>query len=489
MAGPDSREAIVALAAEALDTRREAEALPRVAAFLAAHPDDPGVLHWTALLHRELDQRERALPLLRRALALAPGDAGLVHAVAQVELEAGLPAARSFEAAVQLAPSRPDVRLGWIAALLAEGRGDRARDQLAALLQGNPGWIEGHRQFAQLAAVTGAREHMLDPLMGALGSHPQALELHQLAAQLLLDAEEPAAAAESAARGLRGFPDDPGLRLAQAAAWDEMGEWTKADLLLEPFAGSMETPVLVRRARHLLRVHEAERVSSELEPHLDAMGAENLWPYAALAWRLAGDPRSDWLDGQPGLISATDLDPEDLDLDAIRSTLNRLHAGSGRFLDQSVRGGSQTSGVLFARIEPELARLREALRTAVSRHIAALPPIDRAHPTLARRRDAGVRFAGSWSVRLQAAGHHAAHHHPQGWLSSAFYVTVPPAREDRGVLEIGGGPADLGLDLAPRLTVQPEPGRLVIFPSWLWHGTRPFSEGERMTVAFDVAPS
>jgi len=36
--------------------------------------------------------------------------------------------------------------------------------------------------------------------------------------------------------------------------------------------------------------------------------------------------------------------------------------------------------------------------------------------------------------------------------------------------------------------IEPKPGRLALFPSWMWHGTRPFAEGERITVAFDVAP-
>ena len=32
-----------------------------------------------------------------------------------------------------------------------------------------------------------------------------------------------------------------------------------------------------------------------------------------------------------------------------------------------------------------------------------------------------------------------------------------------------------------------KPARLVLFPSWMWHGTVPFADGERLTVAFDVA--
>lgn len=30
--------------------------------------------------------------------------------------------------------------------------------------------------------------------------------------------------------------------------------------------------------------------------------------------------------------------------------------------------------------------------------------------------------------------------------------------------------------------------RLVLFPSYMFHGTRPFGKGERLTVAFDVIP-
>ena len=38
--------------------------------------------------------------------------------------------------------------------------------------------------------------------------------------------------------------------------------------------------------------------------------------------------------------------------------------------------------------------------------------------------------------------------------------------------------------------VRPEPGMLVLFPSYMWHGTVPFSSGgTRLTAAFDVVPA
>ena len=37
--------------------------------------------------------------------------------------------------------------------------------------------------------------------------------------------------------------------------------------------------------------------------------------------------------------------------------------------------------------------------------------------------------------------------------------------------------------------VRPKPGRLVLFPSYMWHGTVPFTTDEsRMTIAFDAVP-
>jgi len=153
-----------------------------------------------------------------------------------------------------------------------------------------------------------------------------------------------------------------------------------------------------------------------------------------------------------------------------------------------VRGGTQTDGHLFQRIEPEIVAMREVIRQAVTEHAAQLPPADPKHPLL-RSRPEKVEFTGAWSVRLTAGGSHANHVHPMGWLSSALYIVLPPdlGQDDAGWLTLGEPQAQLGLDLPPFRIVEPKPGRLALFPSWMWHGTRPFGEGERMTVAFDVA--
>lgn len=79
-------------------------------------------------------------------------------------------------------------------------------------------------------------------------------------------------------------------------------------------------------------------------------------------------------------------------------------------------------------------------------------------------------------------------------MSSAYYARLPAATaaEDErheGWIQFGVPPEVYGLDLPPRRLVQPRPGRLVLFPSYLWHGTIPFAGGDRLTAAFDYQPA
>ena len=61
-----------------------------------------------------------------------------------------------------------------------------------------------------------------------------------------------------------------------------------------------------------------------------------------------------------------------------------------------------------------------------------------------------------------------------------------PTAPGAGSLDLGRPPPDLRLDLPPMATLHPERGCCALFPSTLYHGTRPVTGGKRMTVAFDV---
>jgi tetratricopeptide (TPR) repeat protein len=483
----DERQHLADLAEKALAEGGEEQAEAHLASWLSRNAPDVTLLHWTAMLRRALDRRDGAVAALEAAHRLAPGNAGVVHALAHVSLEAGLPSAALFEQAIRLAPAKGEIRLGLASARLADGEGDRALGELEAMLGANPGWMEGHRQFAQLAVMAGQEHRALASIEAALQRFPQSESLRNLAIDLLLSGERYAEALAVADRAIATHGAVRPFVLARAAALDELGRSAEAGVAFGELGPATDSGHAVWRLRHWLRRGEVAQAVAEIEPWLARSGAEAFWPYAAIAWRLAGDARSDWLDGQDGLFRVIDLDPAEIGLDALVPMLRRLHARSGRFLDQSVRGGTQTDGALLGRCEPELVRVREVLRREVARFEAELPPVDPAHPMLGQKRVDRPRFAGSWSVRLVGAGFHAPHHHPQGWISSALYLSVPDGlRPGEGWLDLGGAPAGLG-DFAPRASVEPKPARLVLFPSWMWHGTRPFAAGERMTIAFDIA--
>ena len=475
-------------AQEALAQGHEALVEAEIGRWLAVNGSNPRMLHWRALLLRALDLRAEALPLLHEAAAIAPDDFTIAHSLAQTSLEAGVVAVTLFEAALLRNPGSTEVRLGLTSARFAEGHGDQALRELGAALANNPGWYGGHRQYAQLSAMLGRSDEALGPLYRTIEAFPDALDPWLLALELTMAAGQHEAALALTERAAKQHGEAAPIAEFRAAALDELQRVGDAAMLFERLGLPGSVDLAVRRIRHYLRSGDFARALREAEPWLATDAATQVWPYVALGWRLKRDRNLAWLEDQAGLVRQIDFDPETIGTADLAACLRRMHAKSGRFLDQSVRLGTQTDGSLFARIEPEIVRVRGLLSDAVAEHIAQLPKPDPHHPQLAPQRDQTPRFAGSWSVRFSAGGHHTKHHHPQGWFSSAFYVTGPDALIGTdGQLELGGSPAELGLGLAPLRRIEPKPGRLVIFPSTMWHGTLPFSSGERMAIAFDVA--
>lgn len=86
--------------------------------------------------------------------------------------------------------------------------------------------------------------------------------------------------------------------------------------------------------------------------------------------------------------------------------------------------------------------------------------------------------------------------HPEAWLSGVYYVEVPASVGDAtcprpaGWLELGQVDPTLGLTKERKSHfVRPVAGRLVLFPSYLYHSTIPHrSPGRRISVGIDVIP-
>ncbi|WP_235538651.1 putative 2OG-Fe(II) oxygenase [Sphingomonas sp. Root710] len=466
--------------------------MPLVAAAARAVGNDPALWQWAALLHRALDDNVAAVAAFERAARLNPNDARIAHGQALAALDLGRPATALFDRARRLAPSDGDILLGIAHARHADGDLVGAIAGLDALLVQHPGWLPGHHLAAHLRWLAGDRAGFTASLERALLAVPRDQGLWHALILLLLQAEAHERVLDAIRRGRAAAGPQLFFDANEAAAAAELGDIATADRIFAAIGEIDDMPFTVRRVRHLLRSGRIEQAAALAERWTRRPDANLIWPYAGLAWRLLGDPRWQWLEGDERLVGILDIGGALPSLDALADCLRGLHGDRQEQLDQSVRGGTQTRGVLFARAEPQIRALRAAIVEAVTAHIAQLPPHDAAHPLLGAPRPRAIRFSGSWSVRLGAQGHHSSHIHPAGWLSSAFYAALP-SLEQRGAqpagwLALGVPEPALGLELPPTRLIEPKPGRLVLFPSTMWHGTIPFDRGERLTVAFDVAP-
>lgn len=421
-----------------------------------------------------------------RAAAFAPSDPLLAISLAHTALEAGYPASALFDRAQRLAPQDGRILIGRAAALVAEGENARALSGLAGVLAANPLWQEGHAAYARLAPMAG--DPAIDAtIRAALRQMPANGPLWALLLQVLMQARRHAEALVVVEEARAASGESLEWTRVEAICRSETGDAAGAMPLFEQLPPPTGAVVSLHPIRALIRLGRFDEALRHAETRWNREDDRNLWPYRALLWRLTGDDRWQWLEGDENLVGVYDLASGFGDLSAFRALLRSLHRRTGEPIDQSVRGGSQTDGNLLARAEPEIRRLRAAILEAVAEHVAHLPPPLDGHPTLVANR-APIEVEGAWSVRLTDHGFHIDHVHPHGWFSSALYIALPDdaAAGGNGRLMFGAC-RDLLPDLQPFRTVEPQVGRLVLFPSTMWHGTEPFAEGERISVAFDIA--
>lgn len=438
-------------------------------AVLSARSNDRRALHNLAVSLREIDRHEEALFAVDQAL--------------RHRLDA---------------PETHTLR----AHLLAElGRYDAAVDQYRDVIARFPEFIDAHETFARLLPQLARKApQALNGYRAALGDRPQSKPLWLSAistAKALGEVEQMRSWAEEA---LQRFGDTPDMLFLRASADIAAKDWQAARPRLEAL-------VTAHPDSHSAQLNLAHVLLAEGEPNRAercALQASRLnrddqsaWSLLTIIWRLLGDPREHWLADYERLVMPVDLQAPDgwsgmaNFLAELKPVLEALHTTQLHPAEQTLRGGTQTRGLLFQRRHPAIQGLKQSIHSAILSQLAGLT-FDMDHPFLGRMGD-DIGFAGSWSVRLASEGFHVSHNHPSGWLSSACYISLPPevARGDdhSGALQFGVPDSVFGLDLTPRRIVAPAEGRLVIFPSYLWHGTLPFrSEAHRMTVAFDAMP-
>lgn len=462
-------------------------------------PGQPRLLLNHGKVLAALGRWDEAEKILERGLGLAPAPA------LQADLAADLfavqrrqhkrEAALATAALVQrLDPARTAFDAERFDLLQEMGRDDEALALLQTMLTRDPGNPALHRRYNELLHVTGRQEQMFRSYDAA----PPSMELSLDKAALLAQAGRNEEAHATCAALLAREPDNLVVLLRAAALLSQMGRADEALTRLEK--ARLERPgelgLTAGIGNAALMSGDPQKAAAMLEAVVaQAPHDHNSLARLSTAWRLLDDNRDEALMGYDDLVQVFDLEPPEGFGDmaafnaALEEELQQLHPPRREFPGQSLRRGTQTAGHLFGGGYPLVERLKTRIDETVARYIADLGA-DALHPLRGRRRK-GFAYSGSWSSRLADCGFHVNHIHPMGWISSCYYVGLPAAVADESAKQgwIKFGEPDFESGLPIRRAIKPEPGRLVLFPSYMWHGTIPFAGREkRTTIAFDVVP-
>ena len=106
------------------------------------------------------------------------------------------------------------------------------------------------------------------------------------------------------------------------------------------------------------------------------------------------------------------------------------------------------------------------------------------------------RLDSLWVNLLRTSGHHSGHIHPHSLISGTIYVEVPAGsgairfEDPRLPLMMAAPPrrSDATEELRPFVTIEPRPGLLLLWESWLRHEVLPGrGSGERLSISFNFA--
>ena len=461
-----SPQSWAALAMTLRDQQRlaEAEAAYRHATALA--PEYGPAHHNLGALLNRMDRPEEALAALQQAQATGVGGASLAfnRGRALLQLYRLDEAEQAFAEAVAAAPTDREAQLA-----LARLR----------FMRGDPRFA---RDIASAVAAT-REDAALQLLFADVLRRTGDLQTSEALLRDLLSRKGPM----------------PEIRAALASVLQEAGRLKEAEVeaLEAAAARPQDTAVVENLVAILLARASPEPALEFIRLQRQRQPNEQRWiAYEATAARLMGNPlyrelydygryvRSYDLEAPAGWSSMQELNA------ALVQTLAARHRFAAHPFDQSLRQGSQTAHSLLTDPDPAIQSILKAFEAPLASYRESMGT-DPAHPLSMRNRGSAT-ISEAWSVQLQRGGYHVNHLHPQGWISSAYYVSVPAEVQDTelmsGWIKFGETRMPVPGANAERF-VQPRAGLLVLFPSYMWHGTNAIHGTEpRLTIAFDAVP-
>lgn len=404
------------------------EAIAALRHSLDLRPDAPIALANLGSCLIAADRADEALVPLRQAVAVKPDHVEAWNNLGVALANVGKPtdAVQAYRRALTLRPSYAEAALNLVDALVAQGEAGEAESLAKTLLAAMPGHP---RASNQLAAIFDAR----GDLAGAIALYRKALE--------------------------RGPNHALGINLAMALlrAGESREALSVCDALMAA-SPSITTPLALR-----------------------CVALEHLGESDALAELMA-------LDRFVAVIDVEQVDGFETMAVFDAALLAELEAHPSLTFEPEglvTRAGRQ-SDELADEESPAIAALAQLARNALGGWHGVQRGDD--HPWLrARPADWSLTL---WGTILAPGGEVGAHIHAPNWLSGVYYPAFrPPAGGGiEGWFAIGALPEALGGGGTLHLR-EPRAGRMILFPSYLWHCTLPFGgEEPRISFAFDLVP-
>ncbi|HEY0683963.1 MAG TPA: tetratricopeptide repeat protein [Steroidobacter sp.] len=430
-----------------------------------AAPTQPHAYHNLGSVLTRMDRAEEALQALEQAqsLGLSGLELEMNRGIALTQLLRLDDAERAFQRAVALNPLHGEAQINLARVRFMRGDPDFSRTLAETATERSDPDLK--ILFSLLLRRAGDLRRAESTLRDAIQRHGSTPDASAALAEVLLEGGQLKDAETYALEAAGARPDDPRF----------------SDILVS---------ILLSRGRAQDALPFIKR-QRELNPSVQSWIA-----YEATAARVLGDPLYQELYDYSRLVRTYDIEApigwssmQELNAALLRA-LDTRHPFAKHPLDQSLRNGSQTARNLLIESDPAIRAILEIFQLPLQDYQQRIGA-DSKHP-LSSRNQGAADIVAAWSVQLRREGYHVNHVHPQGWISSAYYVAVPEEVKDESLMSGWlkfGEPRFAVPGVGPEAVVQPRPGRLVLFPSYTWHGTNPIHGSEpRTTIAFDAVP-
>ncbi|WP_135210215.1 tetratricopeptide repeat protein [Vitreimonas flagellata] len=463
---------------------------------------EPNAETWTLLsqVHRRQEKFEESLNDALAALQCGPKFRGLRYNYANALERIGRikEALDIYESLAKKDLDSADLAHNYARTLYAEGRKKEAE---AVIEQALELWPASHPLYSTLARMRflrGEGENSTAPLEDAWANRPSDIGLRLVIADSLHRAGLRERARDTLEHAIRMAPDTPALLSAYGIVMDELNQPEEGLKALRRVAelapqsrsaqrNLLSTLLRAGRPDEALHIVGALRQEDQDEQYLIAC--------EAVALRMTGDAFYPTICDYDRFVRTYEIAPprgyftaENFNT-SLADVLRAQHRGVNP-LDYQIPNGSQTNRNLLHSPDPAIKGFLNAVEGAVRDYISRLKA-EPHHPFLRRTRER-FRFQGLWSARVQKDGYLPNHVHDRGWISSAYYVAIMPPERPKDVrngwLKFGE-PNKAPSNCGPEKWLEPKLGQLVLFPSYMWHGTSAFEGPERLSAAFDIVPS